>query len=114
MRRIVRITLIFTMLHLPHSRGMQEPRRRDMYRFIHTCAARTGADKVADVDAETREYFEALHGAIDTIQGEIITMRGEMGAMRSEMGGMRGEMGAMRSEMGLMRGEMGAMRGELS
>ena len=65
-----------------------------MYRFIHTCAARTGADKVADVDAETREYFEALRGAIDTIQGEIITMRGEMGSMRSEMSAIRGGMAA--------------------
>src|SRR6266581_4390776 len=91
MRRIVRITLIFAMLHLPRSRGMQEPRRRDMYRFIHTCAARTGADKVADVDAETREYFEALRGAI---QGEIITMRDEMGSMRSEMSAIRGGMAA--------------------
>jgi len=65
-----------------------------MYRFIHTCAARTGADKVADVDAETREYFEALRGAIDTIQGEIITMRDEMGSMRSEMSAIRGGMAA--------------------
>ena len=65
-----------------------------MYRFIHTCAARTGADKVADVDAETREYFVALRGAIDTIQGEIITMRGEMGSMRSEMSAIRGGMAA--------------------
>src|SRR5438552_3786883 len=99
MRRIVRITLIFAMLHLPRSRGMQEPRRRDMYRFIHTCAARTGADKVADVDAETREYFEALRGAIDTIQGEIITMRDEMGSTRGEMSSMRGEMSAIRGGM---------------
>jgi len=70
-----------------------------MYRFIHTCAARTGADKVADVDAETREYFEALSGAIDTIQGEIITMRGEMGSIRDEIGSMRGEMSAIRGGM---------------
>ena len=70
-----------------------------MYRFIHTCAARTGADKVADVDAETREYFEALRGAIDTIQGEIITMRGEMGSIRDEIGSMRGEMSAIRGGM---------------
>ena len=85
-----------------------------MYRFIHTCAARTGADKVGDVDAETREYFEALSGAIDTIQGEIITMRGEMGSIRDEIGSMRGEMSAMRDEMGSMRGEMSAIRGGMA
>src|SRR6266851_1200113 len=64
---------------------MQEPGRRDTYRLIDTCAARVRADKVVEVDAETREYFEALRGAIASMQGEMASMRGDIGSMQSDM-----------------------------
>src|SRR5712692_4224592 len=64
---------------------MQEPGRRDTYRLIDTCAARGRADKVVEVDAETREYFEVLRGAIASMQGEMASMRGGIGSMQGDM-----------------------------
>jgi hypothetical protein len=46
------------------------------------------------VNAETREYFEILRGAIASIQGEITSIHGEMASMQGDMASMRGDIAA--------------------